>query len=205
MGMRISRVWYRLRTHRHPISAVPSLCSLLKSVHQIYFEKEGRDDHTLGRNIKEVHSVARVWSLPAHLCDHNPCPSLYHTVCYHLFIELNIHPGVCRLADENTWRSEGIWPALLARGVQHSCEGSYRHSQAGCWQISTVLTTVCLSVSGWYLFHLLFCRRQFCSECLYLNFFACCGCPLCLCLAITLSSCISIYNSCVMRCNEPYM
>jgi len=41
-------------THRHPISAVPSLCSLLKSMHQIYFEQEGRDDSKLGRQVAKV-------------------------------------------------------------------------------------------------------------------------------------------------------
>ena len=41
-------------THRHPISAVPSMCSLLKSIHQMYYETECRDDHALGRNILRV-------------------------------------------------------------------------------------------------------------------------------------------------------
>jgi len=38
-------------THRHPVAAVPSLCSLLKAVHQIYYDKSGRDDHALGRAV----------------------------------------------------------------------------------------------------------------------------------------------------------
>jgi len=41
-------------THRHPVSAVPSMCSLLKAMHQIYFEKEGRDDSKLGFKVAEV-------------------------------------------------------------------------------------------------------------------------------------------------------
>jgi len=41
-------------THRHPISAVPSMCSLLKSIHQMYFENECRDDHALGRSMLKV-------------------------------------------------------------------------------------------------------------------------------------------------------
>jgi len=41
-------------THRHPISAVPSMCSLLKALHLLYFEKSGRDDHALGRTMLEV-------------------------------------------------------------------------------------------------------------------------------------------------------
>lgn len=42
------------RTHRHPISAVPSMCSLLKAVHSVYFEPECRDDFTMGKKIKET-------------------------------------------------------------------------------------------------------------------------------------------------------
>lgn len=41
-------------THRHPISAVTSLCSLLKAMHQIYFEQEGRDDHKLGQRVAKI-------------------------------------------------------------------------------------------------------------------------------------------------------
>lgn len=41
-------------THRHPISAVPSLCSLLKAVHQIYYEKDGRDDVKLGKAVSDT-------------------------------------------------------------------------------------------------------------------------------------------------------
>jgi len=41
-------------THRHPISAVTSLCSLLKAMHQIYFEQEGRDDKNLGRMVSKI-------------------------------------------------------------------------------------------------------------------------------------------------------
>jgi len=41
-------------THRHPVSAVPSLCSLLKAVHQIYFDKDGRNDAALGGEIAKV-------------------------------------------------------------------------------------------------------------------------------------------------------
>jgi hypothetical protein len=41
-------------THRHPISAVPSMCSLLKSLHQLYYENEGRDDSELGKTLLKV-------------------------------------------------------------------------------------------------------------------------------------------------------
>jgi len=41
-------------THRHPVSAVPSLCSLLKAIHQIYYEKEGRDDIKLGERVEDI-------------------------------------------------------------------------------------------------------------------------------------------------------
>ena len=41
-------------THRHPISAVPSMCSLLKSIHQMYYENECRDDRALGQSIFKV-------------------------------------------------------------------------------------------------------------------------------------------------------
>lgn len=40
--------------HRHPVSAVPSLCSLLKAFHMLYYEPECRDDMELGRRIKKV-------------------------------------------------------------------------------------------------------------------------------------------------------
>jgi hypothetical protein len=36
-------------THRDPVSAVPSLCSLLKSFHQVYYESDTRDDMLLGK------------------------------------------------------------------------------------------------------------------------------------------------------------
>eukprot|EP01038_Epipyxis_sp_PR26KG_P015666 gene15666-21190_t len=38
-------------THRHPVSAVPSLCSLLKSFHQVYYETSSRDDLQLGKAV----------------------------------------------------------------------------------------------------------------------------------------------------------
>lgn len=41
-------------THREPVNAVPSLGSLLKSVHQLYFEPECRDDKKLGQKLKTV-------------------------------------------------------------------------------------------------------------------------------------------------------
>jgi len=41
-------------THREPVSAVPSMGSLLKGVHQLYFEPECRDDHMLGKNLNRV-------------------------------------------------------------------------------------------------------------------------------------------------------
>jgi hypothetical protein len=41
-------------THRHPISAVPSMCSLLSSIHKLYYENECRDDHALGRTMLKV-------------------------------------------------------------------------------------------------------------------------------------------------------
>ena len=41
-------------THRHPISAVPSMCSLLKSFHKLYYEEEGRDDAALGKTLLRV-------------------------------------------------------------------------------------------------------------------------------------------------------
>jgi len=41
-------------THRHPVSSVVSMASLLKAVHSIYFDKEGRNDKVLGRQIKKV-------------------------------------------------------------------------------------------------------------------------------------------------------
>lgn len=40
--------------HRHPVSAVPSLCSLLKAFHQLYYEPECRDEFELGKKIKYV-------------------------------------------------------------------------------------------------------------------------------------------------------
>ena len=33
---------------------MPSLCSLLKSLHQVYYEKEGRDDFHLGQQINKI-------------------------------------------------------------------------------------------------------------------------------------------------------
>jgi hypothetical protein len=45
-------VWvFPCRTHRHPVSAVPSLLSLLKSTAQTYYENETRQDATLGKTV----------------------------------------------------------------------------------------------------------------------------------------------------------
>jgi hypothetical protein len=41
-------------THRHPVNAVPSFCSLLKSCHQLYYENECRDEKKLGEIIFKV-------------------------------------------------------------------------------------------------------------------------------------------------------
>lgn len=41
-------------THRHPINAVTSMCSLMRAIHQMYYEPEGRDDVALGQKIKEI-------------------------------------------------------------------------------------------------------------------------------------------------------
>ena len=42
------------RTHRHPVSAVPSLCSLLKAVHKVYYEPGTHDDARLGRAVRDL-------------------------------------------------------------------------------------------------------------------------------------------------------
>lgn len=41
-------------THRHPVSAVPSLCSLVKSLHQVYYENYTRNDKLIGTKINEI-------------------------------------------------------------------------------------------------------------------------------------------------------
>lgn len=41
-------------THRHPVSAVPSMCSLVKSLHQLYYENESRDDKLIGKEIARI-------------------------------------------------------------------------------------------------------------------------------------------------------
>lgn len=41
-------------THRHPTSAVPSLCSLLKAFHQVYYEPQGYDRRNLGRSVADL-------------------------------------------------------------------------------------------------------------------------------------------------------
>ena len=40
-------------THRHPISAVPSMCSLIKAFHKFYYDPDGRNDNELGKKINE--------------------------------------------------------------------------------------------------------------------------------------------------------
>ena len=42
------------RTHRSTAKAVPSLCSLVKAVHLINYEEEGRDDHELGAAVRDM-------------------------------------------------------------------------------------------------------------------------------------------------------
>uniref|UniRef100_A0A7S3HFK3 Sulfotransferase n=1 Tax=Spumella elongata TaxID=89044 RepID=A0A7S3HFK3_9STRA len=41
-------------THRHPVSAVPSLCSLVKAVHKVYYENNCRDDNAIGRGLTDL-------------------------------------------------------------------------------------------------------------------------------------------------------
>ncbi len=41
-------------THRHPVSAVPSFCSLIQSLHKLYYEEDCKDDKLLGRKMLEV-------------------------------------------------------------------------------------------------------------------------------------------------------
>jgi len=65
-------------THRHPISAVPSLCSLLKSMHQIYFEQEGRDDSKLGKMVSKI-SGELLTSAPAMIKESKlPCANIVY-------------------------------------------------------------------------------------------------------------------------------
>jgi hypothetical protein len=42
------------RTHRHPVNAVPSLCSLLKAVHKLYYQPSTHSDALLGRAICDM-------------------------------------------------------------------------------------------------------------------------------------------------------
>ncbi len=44
---------FTFRTHRHPVSSIPSMCSLLKSIHQVYYEPDCRDDNLIGKAVKE--------------------------------------------------------------------------------------------------------------------------------------------------------
>ena len=41
-------------THRHPISAVPSFCYLIQSIHKLYYENECRDDKLLGKAMLKI-------------------------------------------------------------------------------------------------------------------------------------------------------
>jgi hypothetical protein len=54
------------RTHRHPQSAVPSMCSLVKAVHQVYYEKDCKDDAALGRAICDI-SADHLLKTPANI------------------------------------------------------------------------------------------------------------------------------------------
>lgn len=49
MAIRRSR-----RTHRHPVSAVPSLCSLLSAVHKVYYDPSTNDPAALGRAVRDL-------------------------------------------------------------------------------------------------------------------------------------------------------
>lgn len=60
-------------THRHPLSAVPSMCSLIKSLHQMYFENESRDDALIGRQLSKV-SANVLQTTPKEISDSKlPC------------------------------------------------------------------------------------------------------------------------------------
>ncbi len=42
-------------THRHPVHAIPSMCSLLKAVHKVYYEPDSRDDFLIGQAVKRCY------------------------------------------------------------------------------------------------------------------------------------------------------
>lgn len=42
-------------THRHPVSAIPSMASLGKSLHQVYYTSDCRDDAGLGKAVKHCY------------------------------------------------------------------------------------------------------------------------------------------------------
>ena len=37
--------------HRHPVSSVPSLCSLMKTLHQVYYTDDCANDALIGREL----------------------------------------------------------------------------------------------------------------------------------------------------------
>lgn len=65
-------------THRHPISAVPSFCSLIQSLHKLYYENECRDDHELGKIMLKV-SEFMLQSAPGRIDkSHLPCADVLY-------------------------------------------------------------------------------------------------------------------------------
>ena len=65
-------------THRHPISAVPSMCSLLKSLHKLYYENECRDDHELGKSLLKI-SETLLETAPVHIRESKlPCADVIY-------------------------------------------------------------------------------------------------------------------------------
>ncbi len=66
-------------THREPVEAVPSLCSLVRAFHQLYFDKNGRDDAKLGMAIQRV-SEALLSNAPSHIRESGlPCGHVAYT------------------------------------------------------------------------------------------------------------------------------
>ena len=71
------------RTHRHPVSAVPSMCSLVKAMHSVYYEMETRDDAALGHEIASL-SERLLADSPKNMKE---CGLEYADVLYHELVD----------------------------------------------------------------------------------------------------------------------
>eukprot|EP01031_Cornospumella_fuschlensis_P031477 gene31477-38045_t len=111
-------------THRHPVSAVPSLCSLVKSLSQVYYENESRDDALLGKKVRDLSAKYLLQCVDDIEKSKLPCSHIHYE-------ELTTNPiGVVKsIYKENGWEFSAEYESILEKYLQKNKEDRERAKQ----------------------------------------------------------------------------